>query len=250
MRFENVSVSRNKKEVLNGISFEIKKGKLTALLGRNGSGKSTLIGCLNGQVKYKGRILLDGIDISEMKIGRKAKEICVLPQILPDSPFTVRELVALGRKPHMGFASRLNAQDENAIASAISMTKLTGFENRPVNRLSGGERQRAFLAMAIAQDTDLIVLDEATTFMDASFEAETYDIFNSLTRENGKTVLAVMHNLTCAVNYADDIAVISDGVISAFGSAGQIRSTQIIETVFGVKKAECVIDGKEKIVYI
>lgn len=250
IEFRNVSVRLMGKRILEDVSFTVEEGALTALLGRNGSGKTTLLKCLNGQVRYKGKIFIDGLDASEIPGREKATLVSMLPQILPETSFTVEELVTLGRKPYTGLSGKLRTEDAEYIDRAINECGLGEFREKKVNRISGGERQRAFLAMILAQNTKYIALDEATTYMDAPFENETYRILKMRIREQGRTVISVAHNLTKALREADNAVVMNEGRVLQSGSTRAFLDSGLIETVFGVRRAEAIFADEREIVYL
>lgn len=250
IEFKHVSVRLKGKQILENVSFSVREGAFTALLGRNGSGKTTLLKCLNGQVRYTGEILIDGKDAEKIPRREKAALVSVLPQILPDTPFTVEELVSLGRKPYTGLSGKLSAEDLECTERAISECGLCEFRKKKINAISGGEKQRAFLAMTLAQNTKYIALDEATTYMDASFENETYRILKKRIEEQGKTVLSVAHNLTRALREADEAVIMNEGRVLESGNPRAFLDGGLIETVFGVRKAEAVFGEKKEIVYL
>lgn len=232
--FEHVSVRRENKTVLTDISFTLRRGKVTALLGKNGSGKSTLLSCVNRLCPYEGRILLNDRDLLHIPAPERARLVALFPQILPDTPFSVAQLASLGRTPHAGTFGSLTDIDLQKVQEAISLAGMTTFADRPCNTLSGGERQRAFLAMLLAQDTPLLLLDEPATFLDADAAKELYELIVTLARGHEKTVLAVMHDLSAAVNVADDIAILDGGSLAFFGTTEECLASHTIERVFSV----------------
>ncbi len=247
IEFKNVSLSYGKKGILKDISFRCEKGKITAIIGKNGAGKTSCLKCLIGEKRFSGGILLEGKDIKTLTKIQRAQRISYLSQTLPDTPFTVKELTALGRRPYQKGLRKLSSKDEEIIKSAMKAAGVISFSERCVNTLSGGEKQRAYLSMVLAQETDVIALDEAATYMDAAVENEMYDIIQSLSRDYGKTIILVTHNLTRAVNDADEIVALDEGEVCARMSREQARKTSLIEEMFGVKKY--VVEG-ERIVYL
>jgi len=234
IRFESLSVRLGNTPILTDITFAPRTGKITALLGKNGSGKSTLLSCVNRLVPYRGRILLDGRDLADIPPMERAKQVAVFPQILPDTALTVAELAALGRTPHTGTFGRLSVGDRQKVRDALALAGMTQFADRPCNSLSGGERQRAFLAMLLAQDAPLLLLDEPATFLDADAARDLYALVSDLARMHGKTVVAVMHDLSAAVSLADDIAILSGGALTFFGTTEECLTAHAIEQAFSV----------------
>lgn len=232
--FEHLSVSRGKKPILTDLSFTVKAGKITALLGKNGSGKSTLLSAASHLCPYEGRILLDGRELADIPDAERARTVALFPQLLPHTPLSVGQLVSLGRTPHVGTFGSLADADRTKIREALSLTGMTDLVHRPCNTLSGGERQRAFLAMLLSQDTSLLLLDEPATFLDADASRELYALIEKLVRAHGKTALTVMHDLSAAVALADDIVILSGGSLAFFGSAEECLASHAIERTFSV----------------
>ena len=165
IKIENLSAFYGKKQVLFDLSFELERGKFTAILGRNGSGKSSLLSCIASQKRYSGKILLGEREISEIPPRERAKMLSYLPQNLPLTQFTVLETVAFGREPYISF--KLTDTDNEIIEKSIERCGISHLRNKKLTEISGGERQMAYLAMALAHDADVIMLDEPTTYMDA-----------------------------------------------------------------------------------
>ena len=227
MNIKNLSAFYGKKQILKNIDLSLEREKFTALIGKNGSGKSTLLGCINGQVRYTGQILLNGRPIEEYPRRERAKQIAFLPQFFPATALTAENLIALGRNPYVGLSGRLQKEDEKQIEEAIRLTGTQALRQRPVATLSGGERQKIYLAMLLAQDADILLLDEPTAHMDMGFTAEFLTLLRSLTENQGKTVLAVLHNLNDAVTHAHKLLLMNEG---------RLEDPERIETVFGVQK--------------
>lgn len=244
LEINNLTAGYGKKTVLNNVSFKVPKNSITAVIGRNSSGKSTIISCINGQIKYSGSIKVDGTDLQNLTLRERAQKISVLSQFLTSPAFTVGQLVAFGRNPYIGLNGRMTDTDREIVASAIKSVGISNLEKRYVSSLSGGERQMAYLAMVLAQNTDLIVLDEPTSFMDISNESSFLKLLSEICRKEGKTVLIVMHNLTYAVNFADNIVVIDDGIVLYSGDKNECLQKNIIENNFDVKRYFAKSDEK------
>ncbi len=245
----NLSVSYHNRKVLNNVSFEIKKGTLTAVIGKNGSGKSSLICAVSNQIKYSGDVFLNGKDISHMTDNNRAKVMSVLPQKLNDTSFTVKELVTLGRNPYIGISKRLSDNDKSKVDRAMSDLGISELSQSYVDRLSGGERQKAYIAMILAQDTDLIILDEPTSFMDAQYSSAFMSLLMRLKSEFGKTIIVVLHDITDAVEYADDILIIDNGKKVFFGTSSECIQSGILEDLFNVRRIDYLENGTEKSFY-
>lgn len=249
MTFENISARFGEKTVLDGVSFSLSPGRITALIGRNGCGKSTLLGCVNRQVRYDGRISFQDRDIAGLSPRERASLWAILPQTPGRTIMTVEELAAMGRTPYREMGRRPSPHDREKTEEALRLIGLSPLRKRPVNRLSGGERQRAYLAMVLAQDTQLILLDEPTTYMDMSCEADFLRLLTGLRDQCGKTLMVVMHNLTQAVAFADDIVVLDGGKACFCGSAHDCVQSGIIERVFQVRRCDYVSEGRSGVFY-
>lgn len=235
LEIKNLSAGYRGTDVLKEVSLNVELGKLTALVGRNGCGKSTLLSCVNGMVDYTGDIFLNGKELRQMTAREKAAHIAFLPQILPGTAMRVNELVSLGRNPHLAFLGKMSRSDMEICERAMSETGIAEFCEKKVCELSGGERQRAFIAMILAQDTEIIMLDEPTTYMDVGNRAEFFRLLQSLRDRSGKTVLAVVHDLPEAVRYCDRMVVLDGGRVMFDGSAADCLTDGVLERTFGVK---------------
>lgn len=234
LKIENLSAHYGKRQVLFDISARLERGKFTAIIGRNGSGKSTLLSALNSHIAFSGRITLCGRDISAIERRERAKMLSFLPQNLPLTSFTVAETVAFGREPYISLSGRLSDTDREIIEKSIEKCGISHLKNKRLTEISGGERQMAYLAMMMAQDAELMLLDEPTTYMDAPNARELLSALKSA-QSDGKTVAAVMHDLTQAVKYADNIILIDEGRISFAGSRENCLDSHIIENKMDVE---------------
>ena len=236
LKITALGVTLGGKEILTDINFTLKPHSLTAIIGRNGSGKSTVVSAINGMVSYTGQITFAGQDIRMLSQREKAKLISVLPQTLNAPHITVEELVKMGRNPYIDIGHRFTPQDTLAVENAITYMELADKKHQYVDSLSGGERQKAYLAMILAQQTRLMVLDEPATYMDISCENQFMQTLKSLQKNSHKTIVTVMHNLSTAVRYADRIVVMDKGRVIFEGTTEECLEKQIIENTFGVKK--------------
>ncbi len=231
--------------VLPELSLTLERGTATALVGANGSGKSTLLRALSRLLPPRsGAVYLDGKAIHLEPTKQVARRLAFLPQ-RGESPegLTVEELVAQGRFPHRGAFGGLSSADNAAIARAIAVVALEPHAGQPVDSLSGGERQRAFIALALAQETELLLLDEPTTFLDLRHQLEVLELVAKLHREQGKTVVMVLHDLNLAARYAKRMVAIRQGAIAAQGSPEEVMRPEILREVFGVE-AEVIRDPR------
>lgn len=233
--FEGVSARLGGKPILQEVSFSAEAGALTALIGRNGAGKSTLLSCLSGQLRPShGRILLGGQDLSRLSRRQRAQLCAVMPQALPKPSVPVQTLVGFGRTPYVGLDGRLKETDHQAVRRAIRAVGLEAFAERSVAELSGGERRKAFFAMALAQDTPVVALDEPTAHLDLATRFSLLDCINGLTRTSGKAFLVVLHELPEVLRCADRIVVLHQGQVVFDGTAAECLAEEIPQRYFQV----------------
>jgi iron complex transport system ATP-binding protein len=223
--------------VLEGTTLELPEGKITALIGPNGSGKSTLLKTLARQlVPESGRVLMNGRDLSSMPARELAQKLGILFQEhATPGDTSVEELVRHGRYPYSGFLRSPSPRDLEAVEEALQLTDLTGLRHRPVSDLSGGQRQLAWIAMALAQETEYLFLDEPTTFLDLAHQFELMDLILRLNRSLGKTMVLVLHDLNLAARYADHLVVMHEGKIHASGAPAELLTAETLRRVFGVE---------------
>jgi iron complex transport system ATP-binding protein len=223
--------------VLDGVSLTVESGEWVALVGRNGCGKSTLLRLLGGTVRPGGgTVLLDGRPVADMRRRDVARRVAVLHQHLPPMPgMTVRQLVAQGRYPHRGPLSMLWRPDDDQVMDALTATGVDGLGDREVDSLSGGERQRVRLALALAQQTPVLLLDEPTAFLDVRHQLEVLTLVRRLHRERRLTVVAVLHELDHAARFTDRIVALAAGRVAADGPPGQVLTPDFLTEVFGVR---------------
>lgn len=235
LKFDNIRAAYCKNTVLDGVSFELRPHTLTAVVGRNGCGKSTLVGCVNSQVKYTGEISFSGRSLALMTRAEIARCVAILPQLLLSPHITVRELIGYGRSPYLPLGARFSFEDKRAVDEAAQITGVYKLMSKYVDCLSGGERQKAYLAMVLAQDTRVLVLDEPAAFIDVEYENELMKTLQTLAHKREKTLLLVTHNLSAAVRFADNIAVLDAGKLRFFGSPDECIEQNVISEVFNVK---------------
>ena len=236
LRTENLTVSYGAQTVLDGLSLALPAGKITALLGPNGCGKSTLLNCFSRLLTPdSGEILLDEKPIAGFSARQLARRLALLPQHhLSPEGITVRELVSYGRSPWLSLWGRLSAEDNERVYVAMSQTRTRNLADRRLTQLSGGQRQRAFLAMVLAQDTPLILLDEPTTYLDINHQVELMRLMVELKRQ-GKTVVTVLHDLNQASRYCDHLVVLASGRVMAQGAPEAVMKPELLKTVFSVE---------------
>ena len=221
--------------VLREVSFTVPKGSLTALIGPNGCGKTTLLRAAARQLPLlAGEILLDGRPVSSYGRTEFARKAAFMPQVRSVPAITAGALVAHGRFPHLGFSRRLRPEDRAAVQAAMEATGVADWANRDLRALSGGERQRVYLAMALAQDTDLILLDEPTTYLDPGRQFELLDLIASLPGR-GKTVVMVLHDLSHALRYSTQLLLLEQGRLVQRGTPEELYAGGQLDRVFGIR---------------
>ncbi|MEU2162128.1 ABC transporter ATP-binding protein [Streptomyces sp. NPDC019208] len=222
--------------VVRELDLAVPDGRVTVIVGPNACGKSTTLRALGRLLRPKGgAVLLDGTELARIPTKRIARRIGLLPQspVAPEA-ITVADLVSRGRQPHQAWWKQWSDEDERAVTEAMERTDVTALADRPVDELSGGQRQRVWIAMALAQDTDLLLLDEPTTFLDIAHQVEVLDLVRRLNHERGRTVVAVLHDLNQAARYADHLVAMKDGRIVAEGHPTDIVTAELVEEVFGL----------------
>ncbi len=245
IKTKDLDIGYNEKTIVKGLNIEILKGKITALIGGNGSGKSTILKALARILKPQhGAVYLNGESILQQSTRAVAKKLAILPQS-PTAPegLTVAELVSYGRFPHQKRFGTLAARDYQMIEWAINVTGMSEFASRTLNSLSGGQRQKAWIAMALAQGTDTILLDEPTTFLDMAHQFEVLNLLKKLNSEQRQTIVMVVHDLNHATRFADHMIAIKDGRVMKEGKAIDVTTPDILKEVFGIC-ADVIIDSK------
>ncbi|HLF70827.1 MAG TPA: ABC transporter ATP-binding protein [Dehalococcoidia bacterium] len=232
----DVEAGYHARTVLHGLSIEVAVGEIVALVGPNGSGKSTLLRTLGRVLRPRGgAVLLDGRMMTEWPTREVARRLALLPQgPTLTNDMNVEELVWLGRSPHQGILGLPTAADHEAVRWAINETRIEPLLGRQVSTLSGGERQRVWLAMALAQKPQVLLLDEPTTFLDLAHQLEVLDLIRYLNQEHGLTVVMVLHDLNQAARYAGRVVVLRDGSVYAQGRPADVLTLQTLREVFGV----------------
>lgn len=232
----HLKLGYDNKIIADDLSVAIPDGAFTVIVGPNACGKSTLLRALCRLLKPSaGEVMLDGKNISNFATKALARELGLLPQtsIAPDS-ITVADLVSRGRYPHQSLLKQWTQADKQAVEAAMAATNVGQLADRSVDELSGGQRQRVWVAMALAQQTPLLLLDEPTTYLDIAHQIELLDLFRQLNREHGQTLIAVLHDLNHACRYADHIIAMRDGKIVAEGKPAKIITAELVERVFGM----------------
>ena len=240
----DLSIGYHQRLVIEGLDVTIHRGGITTIIGPNGCGKSTLLRGLGRLLPTRrGSVILNGTDIATMRTRDVARQLGILPQS-PAAPegLTVADLVSRGRHPHQSWMQQWSGDDEREIAAALALTGMHGLEDRPLDELSGGQRQRAWIAMTLAQETPILLLDEPTTFLDLAHAVDVLELVDRLNRELERTVVMVLHDLNLAARYSDRIIVMKDGAIVASGPPAEVITAELLLEVFGLQ-ARVLIDG-------
>ncbi|RWZ68126.1 ABC transporter ATP-binding protein [Labedella populi] len=242
LEVDGATVAYGDRVVLDGLDLIVPPGRISIIVGANACGKSTLLRAMARLLApTSGSVLLDGAPIRAMPTKKVATVLGLLPQtpIAPEG-IVVADLVGRGRYPHQGLFSRWTAADDAAVAEALEATGSLELAERPVDELSGGQRQRVWISMALAQQTDVLLLDEPTTFLDVSHQVDVLDLVTDLNRARGTTVVIVLHDLNLAARYADHLFAVKEGRIFASGTPREVVTPETVEAVFGM--ASRVID--------
>ena len=231
--------------IIDSFTTCLRPGEITTLVGPNGCGKSTLLRGLARLLKPNGgSVLLDGKSIHQIKTKDLARQLGILPQgpTAPDG-MTVHELVSQGRYPHQTHLQQWSSKDEEACTESLQITDLTALADRPIDTLSGGQRQRAWIAMALAQQTSILLLDEPTTFLDLGFQLDVMETIQHLNREKRLTILLVLHDLNQAARYSDSLLVLDEGQVVKIGTPTEVITEELVAQVFNVR-AQIITDAK------
>lgn len=229
-----LTLSYGDRTIVEGLDLVIPPGRITAIVGANGCGKSTLLRALARLISPReGQVILDGKALH----GRSTKEIARTLGLLPQSPIApegiaVADLVGRGRHPHQKLLARWSSHDYEVVAQALASTGIEELADRSVDELSGGQRQRAWIAMALAQETDILLLDEPTTFLDVAHQVEVLDLLTDLNRDRGTTIVMVLHDMNLAARYADHLFALRSGRVVASGAPGDVMTGELIREVF------------------
>lgn len=237
LRTHEIDVGYRHSTVIHGLSLEIPQRAVSTIIGPNGCGKSTLLHTLARLLNPgSGTVELDGQDMYALSPKKVAREISLLPQtpVAPEG-MTVSELVALGRHPHHTWIRPWSVDDADHVRQALELTSVSDLADRPLESLSGGQRQRVWLAMTLAQDTDILLLDEPTTYLDLAHALDLLDLVDTLQQERGRTVVMVLHDLVLATRYSDHLIVMNHGRIEALGHPSEVITEELLADVFGLQ---------------
>ncbi|GAA2718622.1 MULTISPECIES: ABC transporter ATP-binding protein [Streptomyces] len=236
LRAEGLTLAYGDRAVVRELDLDVPDGGITAVIGPNGCGKSTLLRAFGRLMKpTAGHVLLDGTPIHRIPTREVAERVGLLPQS-PAAPegLTVADLVARGRHPHQSWYRRWSSDDEAAVAEALRATGMYELAGRTLDELSGGQRQRAWIAMTLAQQTELLLLDEPTNHLDLAHQIEVLDLVRELHLSTGRTVVVVLHDLSLAARYADRLVAMKDGRVVAQGAPAEVLTEQLVQEVFGL----------------
>ncbi|MEU5977593.1 ABC transporter ATP-binding protein [Streptomyces sp. NPDC047315] len=233
---EGLTLGYGDRTVIDSLDLAVPPGRITAIVGANACGKSTLLRALSRLLAPRaGRVVLDGKEVHRTPSKELARTLGLLPQtpVAPEG-ITVTDLVSRGRHPHMRIFSRWNADDDAAVAAALTATDTIDLADRNVDELSGGQRQRVWIAMALAQQTDVLLLDEPTTFLDANHQIEVLDLLTDLNQTRGTTIVMVLHDLNLAARYADHLIALTPGRPHTSGTPDEVLTQENVRAVFGL----------------
>ncbi|MFG2227010.1 ABC transporter ATP-binding protein [Streptomyces sp. NPDC048644] len=233
----DLTLAYEDRTVVDGLDLDVPQGAVTVVVGPNACGKSTLLRALGRLLRpRRGAVLLDGTDLARIPTKTIARSVGLLPQtpVAPEA-ITVGDLVARGRQPHQRWWQQWSDDDERAVTEAMERTDVAQLAERAVDELSGGQRQRVWIAMALAQETDLLLLDEPTTYLDIAHQVEVLDLVRQLNHDRGRTVVAVLHDLNQAARYADHLVAMKAGRIVAQGRPGEVVTAGLVQEVFGLE---------------
>lgn len=236
LQAEHITVGYDGNTILSELSVRLPKGKITALIGPNGCGKSTLLKALSRILTpSSGNVMLNGEAVHGMPEKAVAQKISLLPQTLVNPEgITVQQLVEYGRTPYLSHWGRLSEEDRIQVAMAMEETGVVDLAERPLEALSGGQRQRVWIAMILAQNTDIVILDEPTTYLDLSHQVELMNMMRAM-NDKGKTVIVVLHDLNQACRYCDHLVVLKEGAIVTEGDPGTVFNSELLSNVFNLK---------------
>ena len=247
MEVRDLFFSYGKNKVLKGTSFTIEEGKITTIMGANGCGKSTLFNLMTKNLyPRKGNIFLHGKNIQNLGLKDFARRVSIVHQYNSSADdITVERLVSFGRTPHRKMMQGHSDEDEKLIRRAMEVTNILKYRDREVSRLSGGQRQRVWIAMALAQNTKILFLDEPTTYLDIRYQIEILELVKKLNREYGITIIMVLHDINQAIHFSDRIIGLKDGQVTAQGAPDTVITEECIRDLYGISLGVTTIEGKK-----
>ena len=247
MEVRNLSFAYGKNRVLKDISFRIKEGDITTIMGANGCGKTTLFSLMTRNLyPRRGDIFLKGKNIQNLGLKEFARRVSIVHQYNTSSDdITVERLVSFGRTPHMKMMQGRSEEDERLIRWAMEVTKVGKYRDREISRLSGGQRQRVWIAMALAQNTKILFLDEPTTYLDIRYQIEILELVKKLNREFGITIIMVLHDINQAIYFSDCVIGLKDGLVEMEGDPQEVITRESIRSLYGIELDVTVIGEKK-----
>ncbi len=250
IQIKNINFSYNSKKILKNIDFYVEKGKILSILGPNGSGKTTLLKVIAGILRPDmGEVIVNGKNVLKMQRREMAKLIAYVPQNFePGFDFTVFDIVSMGRFPHKALLETLDDGDYKKIEWTLKVTGLEDLKMKSIREISGGERQRTIIAMALAQDAEIILMDEPTSNLDIKYQLSILELIKNMVKE-GRTIIITMHDVNLSIRYSDEVIVLSEGEIYSKGKPDDVINEKTIENVYGIK-IKILRNGSNRISYI
>ncbi|WP_395018659.1 ABC transporter ATP-binding protein [Robinsoniella peoriensis] len=247
MEVKNLSFSYGKNKILDDISFQVEMGKITTIMGANGCGKSTLFSLMTKNLMPdKGKIYLNGKNIRNMKLKDFATKVSIVHQYnSSSSDITVEKLVSYGRTPYARMMHGQNEDDEKMISWAMEVTNIEKYKDREVAKLSGGQKQRVWIAMALAQNTKILFLDEPTTYLDIRYQIEILELVKKLNREYGITIIMVLHDINQAMYFSNNVIGLKKGKIAVYGNPEMVIDSDAIQSLYGIRLDIADVKGKK-----
>ena len=252
INIEQLSFSYGEQNVLTQLNMAIKKGKITTLIGANGCGKSTLLNIITKNLKpYSGSIFINGQEISDIKLKDFARNVAIVHQYnTAQSDITVETLVSYGRIPYKKLGEFYNKEDEEKIKWALEVTNTYKYKDRALSELSGGQKQRVWIAMALAQDTKLLLLDEPTTYLDIRYQLQILKLVKMLNQEYGFTVVMVLHDINQSLYYSDEIVALKNGKVLVQGEPEKVITSETVKQVYDIDLKLSTVDGKPYVIAV
>ena len=252
MEVRNLSFSYGKQKVLKDVSLKIEEGKIITILGANGCGKSTLFSLMTkNKYSRKGNIFLNGKNVLKLSLKEFARKVAIVQQYNTSSDdITVERLIAFVRTPHRKMMQAKTEEDERLVEWAMEVTNLTEYRDRAVQKLSGGQRQRVWIAMALAQNTRILFLDEPTTYLDIRYQIETLELIRKLNREYQITIVMVLHDINQAIYFSDRLVGLKDGQVVVEGAPQEVITPDSIEDLYGIRLRVAEVEGQKMVMTV